>query len=515
MVATVTGTLVVATATPAAAAQIQAPVRGPVDRWLVSSDSFVNAAAVDGDDNLWLADLSHDRFEVVTTGGQHVEYWGSSGTGPGQFKSPWDLTFAPDGSFYVAERQNFRVQKFDANRNFLLQWGTQGDGDGQFRAPEKIELDSSGNVYVKDGKRNNVQVFTSAGVYLRTIAQVPDTGGIGVSRALAVVDDRVYATSSYEPFLIGIFDLDGTQVGEIGYPGNAGCPTCSFLNGANLDSLGNLYIGGNSGDGHYAARVRPDGYVCEQLRWSGLSGGHADFMASDAAGNVYFASNTDDGEQHEIVKFAPATGCSDATMIQGTVTDAATGDPIPAATVRVYPAVGSGTLAATTTDQWGRYALRMPVGDYRLRVVPPAGHASVWWTSTTPDPWWSAPQRLTNGGDIRTGPNQQIVHADFAAPPSNGLGTLTGSVTNGVSGLPGIRVQIYTPNGLYGLVLTKANGSFQLADIPPGTYRVKFLDVTGTYQPEWWDGAPNYFTADDIAVTSGSTTPVPEVVLTT
>jgi hypothetical protein len=236
-------------------------------------------------------------------------------------------------------------------------------------------------------------------------------------------------------------------------------------------------------------------------------------MASDAAGNVYFANPTGGGEPYEVVKFAPAAGCSDATMIQGTVTDAATGDALPGSTVRIYPAVGTGTIAAITTDQWGRYEFRMPVGDYRLRVLPPGGYASVWWTSTPPDPWWTAPQRLANGGDVRSGPNQEIVHADFAAPPSSGLGTLTGSVTDGLTGLAGIQVRIYTPEGLYDLTTTNADGTYELVDLPPGTYRVKFQDGTGTYQPQWWNGHTTYFTANDLSITAGTTTNLPEVQL--
>jgi hypothetical protein len=33
---------------------------------------------------------------------------------------------------------NFRVQKFDNNGNFLTKWGSEGSEDGQFTRPEDV-----------------------------------------------------------------------------------------------------------------------------------------------------------------------------------------------------------------------------------------------------------------------------------------------------------------------------------------------------------------------------------------
>ena len=38
--------------------------------------------------------------------------WGTSGTGDGQFYWPWGVAVAPDGSVYVADTFNHRIQKF-------------------------------------------------------------------------------------------------------------------------------------------------------------------------------------------------------------------------------------------------------------------------------------------------------------------------------------------------------------------------------------------------------------------
>ena len=58
---------------------------------------------------------SEDTVGAVRLGaGVKSRMWGSSGTGNGQFNSPSGVAVAADGSVYVADRDNHRIQKFDA-----------------------------------------------------------------------------------------------------------------------------------------------------------------------------------------------------------------------------------------------------------------------------------------------------------------------------------------------------------------------------------------------------------------
>ena len=69
--------------------------------------------------------------------------WGSQGTGPGQFQFPHGMAIGADGTIYVADTANHRVQKFLGSGQALGGWGTPGAGDGQFNTVDGICVSSA------------------------------------------------------------------------------------------------------------------------------------------------------------------------------------------------------------------------------------------------------------------------------------------------------------------------------------------------------------------------------------
>jgi len=77
------------------------------------------------------------RYEVLETlagGGQ--------GTGDGDLDSVGGVAAASDGSVYVSDWFNHRIQKFTSEGVFVSKWGTEGTGDGQFIQPATVAVAS-------------------------------------------------------------------------------------------------------------------------------------------------------------------------------------------------------------------------------------------------------------------------------------------------------------------------------------------------------------------------------------
>ncbi|NJN65932.1 MAG: hypothetical protein HC884_04050 [Chloroflexaceae bacterium] len=75
------------------------------------------------------------------------------------------------GYIYVADRHNHRVQKFDADGNFILAWGSKGGEDGQFQEPRDVAtsvFNGQETIYVTDGGGHRIQLFNPDGAHMAT-----------------------------------------------------------------------------------------------------------------------------------------------------------------------------------------------------------------------------------------------------------------------------------------------------------------------------------------------------------
>ena len=87
----------------------------------------------------------------------------ASGSGDGQFISPNAVAVASDGSVYVADMNNHRIQKSTSEGVFVSQLGprgTRGSADGWFSQPYGVGVASDGSVYVADMKNHRIQKFS-------------------------------------------------------------------------------------------------------------------------------------------------------------------------------------------------------------------------------------------------------------------------------------------------------------------------------------------------------------------
>lgn len=64
----------------------------------------------------------------------------------------------PDGSIYITDAMNFRVQRFGPDGLVRSLFGQAGDGTGDFAKPKGVAVDSAGTIYVVDALHNSAPV---------------------------------------------------------------------------------------------------------------------------------------------------------------------------------------------------------------------------------------------------------------------------------------------------------------------------------------------------------------------
>jgi sugar lactone lactonase YvrE len=130
--------------------------------------------AIAGDGSFYISDTGNHRIQHLSPTGEVLHSWGSfadSSVGvapPGTFYEPWGITTGPDGSVYVADTWNHRIQKFSPEGNFITQWGYFGQGESgdAFWGPRDIVIDSNGYILITDTGNKRVAIFDQDGNFV-------------------------------------------------------------------------------------------------------------------------------------------------------------------------------------------------------------------------------------------------------------------------------------------------------------------------------------------------------------
>ena len=170
---------------PAAAEVQQDPTE---DKYvLLSADNVISSLAneplpmnaprsldVAKDGTLYLADSRNHRILHLDTDGTVIDQWGifadgvSQPVGDGTMNEPWGVAVGPDGSVYVTDTWNHRIEKFTADGEFITAWGVFGQGEtpSSFYGPRGLAVDSKGRVYVTDTGNKRIVVFDKDGNFI-------------------------------------------------------------------------------------------------------------------------------------------------------------------------------------------------------------------------------------------------------------------------------------------------------------------------------------------------------------
>ena len=194
----------------------------------------------------------------------NADTWGQKGSKDGQFSYPYGMAVGCDGTIYVADTNNNRIQHFDCNGNFLHKWGKKGTTDGDFNYPMGLaigvfseakngksdeimsemrmipELNAFPpgvlpicvsylgveSIYVTDHFNNRIQVFGMDGKFLRKWgSKGRDDGQLGWPWGCAIGNDAlsgssVVYVSEVDNHRISVFDSNGKFIRKWGTQGS-------------------------------------------------------------------------------------------------------------------------------------------------------------------------------------------------------------------------------------------------------------------------------------------------------
>lgn len=173
---------------------------------------------IDADDNLWTTDDGSHVVLKLDPAGRVLLVLGKKGwgaEGSWLFNAPADVAFGRDGVVYVADGYgNSRVVKFDRTGNFIKAWGRFGSGPGEFNLPHTIVVGSDARVYVGDRENKRIQVFDADGNFLEQWT------GVGYPYGLFIdADQHIWMADGGYDRIVEL-DRSGKILGAFGEPGH-------------------------------------------------------------------------------------------------------------------------------------------------------------------------------------------------------------------------------------------------------------------------------------------------------
>jgi DNA-binding beta-propeller fold protein YncE len=157
-----------------------------------------------------------------------------------------------NGDFYVSDGYgNARVHKYSPEGKLLFSWGESGTDPGQFNIAHNIATDKEGWVYVADRENHRVQVFDANGKFETQWVNMARPCGLYIDQEASItyIGELGTAIGANEAALslgprISIYDTQGNLLARLGDK-PAGEATGQFIapHGICIDSRGDIYLG--------------------------------------------------------------------------------------------------------------------------------------------------------------------------------------------------------------------------------------------------------------------------------
>ncbi len=197
---------------------------------------------------VYVADTWNHRVQKFTLDGELVRVIGQAGaatdagSGGGLFFGPRAILLVGDDRFLVTDTGNHRIQMFDRDGNFVQQIGGQGGTLGQMYEPVGMAEGSDGSLFLADTWNGRIQRFSSD-LFPLGDWSVDAWRGESINNKpylAASADGRIYVTDP-EGYRVLVFNEGGLYLGRFGQFG-AELSSFGLPNGIAVNAEGDVFV---------------------------------------------------------------------------------------------------------------------------------------------------------------------------------------------------------------------------------------------------------------------------------